>query len=251
MNRLLQLTLLCLVASVPASAACSGTALGAFTCIQACNNWSYSGTTITCSFSSALTAGSEIVVTGLAYATETSMVYSGCSLTFSDLDGIKSGGSGWFNQAWAANSGTGSCTVTLTVGTSASKGIFALEIGGSNQTVDAHSLRYAGTVTAGNPITPTAITTAVDGDLIIEFVIDVTGSSVTYTAGSGTLFVQTSDYWAAQGQIQTAHGSVTPNVTASGTYNFSAGAIALDPTGGGGPPACKPTLTLLGVGRCN
>jgi hypothetical protein len=251
MRRLLILAAF-LVCAGPAWAQCSNTAYGSYTCIQSCHNGQFSVTATTCAFGSNLTAGSIIYVgaTNISNTTST-FTFTGCSLTWTTLCSTTGGTAGSGSDGTAANSGSGSCTITATsTGSAATLDVIAVEIKGSNQTVDKSSIKTTGTIGSGSNISGTSITTTVNGDLVMEFASGTNTTGDTYTAGSGTIMVQTTSFgMAIQGQVQSSAGAINPTMTSNKNSEvYVVGNVALKPSGGAA--ACTPTLMLLGIGRC-
>ena len=238
LKRLLILAGLLLCAG-PAWAQCSSTAYGSFTCVQSCHNDKFTTTTVTCAFGSNLTSGSFIYVAGANLSNATSTLsFSGCSLTWTTLDApAMSTGSGAHGSA--PNSSTAACTITLTsTGSNATLEVIAVEIGGTNQTVDKHSMSETGVIGSGTNFSGTSITTTVNGDLVMMFAAGVNVTGDTFTAGSGTIMVQTTAAGEAiQGQVQSTAGAINPTMSSNkGSEVYIVGNVAFEPSGGAAAP---------------
>lgn len=210
---------------------CSNTAYGSYTCKQSCTGVSFGDTTTTCAFGSNVTNGSMLYVIG--YATAGTLSLSGCSpATFTLRDSQTSGA----RHATGVVSSTGACTITLTTTTSASLSLVAVEISGSNQSIDQSA---NSTFSYGSSLTAPSITTTVNGDFILSAFVDVDANASVFTTGSpSTILVQTSDFGTCiLGYSQATAGAIAPTATVGAAVTTVGFNLGLQPSGGGGGPA--------------
>lgn len=219
--------LLWLLLCASAFGQCSSTAYGSFTCVQSCHGSGFTETTQTCVFGSNLTNPSTIYVVASGIGGAATAAFSGCGLTWNQPDSAVNGA----GHATASNAGTGACTITYTSGITSSLQVEAVEITGSSGTVDGHSLTNAGFISpSGTSIPASAITTAVNGDLILDGTIDYGANSDTYTAAGGfTMLAQSTSFGIGiEAKVQAAAGAITPAMTSSSAGTFNVGALGLE-----------------------
>jgi len=239
--RLLSIIIFSLLLSIPqevvkrwpvvaAGSGCTSTTCGGLTFKQGCNGLTASGTSVTSVFGP-LTAGSVLIVTGGGELNSTTLTVSGCGLTWTNQGTFS--GSPSFLQATAPNSGTGSCTVTMS---STATGILPVEgvelAGSSSQLIDVANLVNAGQVTTPSNISGTAIPTTVANDVVVQTVVGWATTGDVYTAGSGAIIYQGTANglaFAFQWQKKAVAGSVNPNITSDRTDFFIVGNLAVEP----------------------
>ena len=213
--------------STLARAQCSNTPYGAYTCVQSCQGQAV-GTTTTCTFSSNVAAGHEVVAVGVTYGGPSSTLsFSGCAAVSSwNQPDLATGSINAVRHAYATSTSTAACSVTLTSSTSATIEIVGVELAGSNNINDGHVLTDTGytTAPASSPIGTTS-----DGDLIIG-TLGSESTKMSPVAGSGftTLVTGTGPYTAIEGTVQATHGSIATNWTVGASY-YVAGALAFQP----------------------
>jgi hypothetical protein len=233
MRHLKRTLLLFFMFCIPVIAQCSNTAYGAFTCVQSCHGSNSFGASATCTFGSNVTAGHFVFVSASVYGTSTTITFTNCAdVTFTTDTQVVVTSKGTMLHGWGSASATAACVPTINTTTNNSITILAVEISGSPNTLDGHATANIGAITSGSTINAANITTATNGDFILSDFEDTAQAGATYTAGTGTILVQSSTYGAAiQGQVQSTHGSITPTITnGSVTGYFATGTVAIKPT---------------------
>lgn len=153
-----------------------------------------------------------------------------------------SGGTFTVSVSWGADEGFGFCT--------------AHEISGADTTapLDQHAIVLdTGGASGTDAVAGSAVTTTTAGQYIFGASFDE-GGGATFVAGTGYALRESQAGPGASEDIQSlgSAGSTTITFTQTGdnfgTYHVAT--MTFKAAGGGGAPACRPTLGLLGVSQC-
>lgn len=243
MKRCLVVLLLC--ARVFAGS-CTNSTVGGYTCVQECHANNFSVTSLNCAFGSNVTNGNTVYIVGQSLANTGTLSFGvgSCpalpSLPLLDTT-LTSSAPASTNHAVAKATSTAACTIAFNSTTSGSMQVMAVEISGSNGTVDnggaAHGLTNIGFQSAGATLNGAAITTSTNNALVLGGFPDGSANSDVFTAGTGFIMLDnvTSFGQAIEGKSQSPAGAITPTMTSSTTSIVTAASVALQPSGGGGP----------------
>lgn len=219
-------------------AACTNTTFSGFTAVQ-CKSAALATTTSqSVAMDSNITSGNEIVGFSVANnATTLSVSGTSCqSITFTTA--LANSNRVLIFSGKAASSGT--CTVTVNSTNSVGVTTVMVEISGTNGTIDTSpaansAFNGGGCNTTPCTITTPALTTAVNGDLIISAIGDQNSQGATVTANTGSILIAISNI-GMQAQVQTTAGAITPSLKYNSGPAFTAGggSVAIEAGGGGG-----------------
>ena len=240
--KLFALSFFALLCGMRAHAQCSSTAYGGFTCVSTIYNYQTSTTSATATITG-VTAGDTVVVdiialstTGTLSITSGSGSCSGNIKTYGGNVGLTSGNA--LVLSTAATS-TASCSIVIADSSSNTIAWQMYDIQGTNGAVDVSgNLVSLGSITSGATASCPAVTTTVNGDLVLCLMIDAGNNGATFTATSPFTFLAGTHSMGAEADAQSTAGSITPQFKYSHTGVLGAATIALE------SGAALPTFSL-------
>jgi hypothetical protein len=206
---------------------------------KACGN--NSGSSLTCTFGSSVTAGQNILIgVSINISSSTLTVSDNCNVssgsdTYTALSGFPTGtnGTGGMYKA-TAGANTSSCTITFawtgSTGIPISTIALATFSGSGVLDVTGHNMQIA-PGTAVNAVTSNAVTTTGSNDLCVGWTSDISGSGGQASAGTNfawTLGAQgvSGTSMATEYFVQVSAGSITADFTTNYTFTSSLTGIA-------------------------
>lgn len=186
-----------------------------------CSNNGFASS-LTCAYSS-VTVGNILYITGVGAAT---LSVSGCGITWTSDTG------GGAIQSTGTVTSTGACTVTLSGGSTSGMSVSGVEIQHASGVDVRGTPTSQGFIGANTSFNCPAVTTTANGDLVLCGLVDTSGNSGTYTAGSGYSLAVASGGSKVSGiedGTKASAGAVTPTAKYSVGTNITTGTVAVNP----------------------